>query len=49
VSHALGRRLALGVEARYTRAGVDLARAGGDAVPVHAGGLRLIAVLSVGF
>jgi hypothetical protein len=48
-SHSLGRRLALGVEARYTRARVDLAPTDGDAVPVDAGGLHLIATLSVGF
>ena len=49
VSHALGSRVALGVQARYTTARVDLVRAEGDAVPLDAGGFQLLATLSVGF
>jgi len=49
VSHALGRRMAIALEARYTRARVELALPGGAAVPLDAGGLQLIAALSVGF
>jgi hypothetical protein len=49
VSHALGPRLRLAVEARYTQAQVELDLTGGEPAPVDAGGLKLIAALRVGF
>ncbi len=49
VSHALGRRMAIALEARYTRVRVELALLGGAGAPLDAGGLQLIAALSVGF
>jgi hypothetical protein len=49
VSHALGSRLSLAVEARYSRARVELALPGGEPVPVDAGGIKVIAALRVGF
>ena len=49
VSHALGRRVALGLLARYTRARVDLAPPGEDETLLDAGGFHLMATLSVGF
>jgi hypothetical protein len=49
VSHALGSRLGLALEARYSRARVELALLGGEPTPVNAGGLKVIATLRVGF
>ena len=49
VSHALGSRVTIGLEARYTRANLELAFPDGASVPIDAGGLQLIAALGVGF
>jgi hypothetical protein len=45
----LGSRFGLGVQARYTRARLDLAAPGEESTPVDAGGLCLLATLSLGF
>lgn len=49
VSHALGSRVTIGLEARYTRANLELVLPGGAVAPINAGGLQLIAGLGVGF
>jgi hypothetical protein len=49
VSHALGARVRLAVETRYSQAQVELAPPDGEPAPVDAGGLKLIAALRVGF
>ena len=49
VSHALGTRVTLGLEGRYTRANLELALPGGTTAPIDAGGFQLIAGLAVGF
>jgi hypothetical protein len=49
VSHALGTRVTIGLEARYTQASLELALPGGAMAPIDAGGLQVIAGLSVGF
>jgi hypothetical protein len=49
VRRLLGSRVGLGVQARYTRARLDLAPPGEDPTPVDAGGLSVVATLSLGF
>ena len=49
VSHTLGSRMTIGLEARYTRANLELALPGNATTPIEAGGLQLIAGLGVGF
>jgi hypothetical protein len=49
VSHGLGSRLGLAVEARYSRARIELALTGGEPAPVDAGGLKVIVTLRLGF
>jgi hypothetical protein len=48
VAHALGSRLSLGVQLRYTRVPLDLALDKGRTSSVEAGGLQLTAMLRVG-
>ena len=49
VSRQLGSRLGLGLQARYTRAGLTLPREDGAETSLDAGGLQLTAVLQVRF
>jgi opacity protein-like surface antigen len=49
VSHVLGSRVTIGLEARYTRANLELVLPGNATAPIEAGGLQLIAGLGVGF
>jgi hypothetical protein len=49
VSHALGARVTIGLEARYTQASLELVLPGDATAPIDAGGLQVVAGIAVGF